>query len=165
MKKIIVFGIVLTLIIIGFILIKNNIFESVTNDSDYYTELIFDEGSEEFKMAASFLMLSDEKLKNQEVKFFLYEKDKRKELHAKINGSDGNCNIYAREIIEKQDIFQNVSFDESTSFNIGLNSETHSCSGADCTSCRFKRKNGNIIGCSCNDWLGLCNHTVTANEQ
>lgn len=166
MKKIIVVGFVITLIIVGFILIKNNTLESVTNDSDYYTELIFKEGSEQFIMAANFLMLNEEKLLNQEVKFFLYEKDNRKELHAKIKASDGNCNIHAREIIEKEDIFQNASFDEPFS-DIGLNSESHSCTGNPCSSCRFTRKGGSITGCKCSGGWGVnkCNHTVTANQQ
>jgi len=164
MKKIIVTSLLLIFIILGFYLIENNTPRIDINDSDYYSQLFFEEGSEQFKKALNFLLLTEEKIKKQDIKFFLYEKDNRRELHASLSGNDGNCNIHARELFSNQELFQNVAFVGSL-LDIANNSETHSCSGNPCSSCRFTRSGGSISGCSCRNLGGHCNHTVTVDIQ
>ncbi|WP_192347072.1 hypothetical protein [Algoriphagus sp. Y33] len=49
------------------------------------------------------------------------------------------------------------------SYVIYQSEETHTCTGAPCSSCGFERDQiGRIIGCLCFSGGGTCNHTVTS---
>lgn len=161
MKKTLIIVFVLLLIVIGTLFHRGNSHDSEWDDADFYTELNYKSGSEEFARAADFLQITNEMLEDKEIHFYLYEKDSQTELHAIIESSHENCSsIHARELLTLKDIFRNISLN---SYN--AQSVTHTCTGADCSSCRFTRdENEEINGCDCYVFFGRCNYRGGSSE-
>lgn len=85
------------------------------------------------------------------------------ELHAIIKDEFENCSsIHARELTSEISVFQQISFNDDADNQ----SVRHTCSGQDCSSCRFTRGiiSGKIIGCRCRTGFGKCNHTISTVE-